>query len=217
MAGWYPIILQMDGRRCIVVGGGAVAQRKSEGLLQAKADIRVISPKLTPVLQEWANAGLLQWDEREAKEEDLDGATLVFAATDRPEVNRWIAEIAGLRGIPYNIADNGEEGDFLVPAVLRQGDLILAASASGAGPALAKRIINELAERYGPEYDENVKALRTIREIVKSEISDITERRELLQVAVTDEALEEWRSAAWIRDKDRLIARLRQRVNDRKG
>ncbi len=217
MADWYPIMLRMDGRRCVVIGGGTVAQRKSEGLLQAKADIRVISPKLTPTLRDWAKAGQLQWAQREAKEEDIVGSALVFAATDQPEVNRWIAGIARRHAIPVNIADDGEEGDFLVPAVLRRGDLILAASASGAGPALAKRIVNELAERYGPEYGESVEALRAIREIVKAEVSDISERRELLQIAVSDEALEEWRSAAWIRDKDKLIERLRQRVNDRKG
>ncbi|WP_167746946.1 precorrin-2 dehydrogenase/sirohydrochlorin ferrochelatase family protein [Cohnella luojiensis] len=220
MPDWYPILLKVEGRKCVVIGGGSVAQRKSEGLLKAKASVFVISPKLTPAMLEWAEAGLLHWERREAVETDLDGASLVFAATDRPIINSWISEEAGKRAVPVNIADDGESGDFIVPAVLRRDELVLTASASGAGPALAARIIQELAERYGPEYNENVQALRAIRLIVKAEVSDPSERRELLQAAVTDEALEEWRSLAWPQDKVKLISRLRElskRVNDRKG
>jgi precorrin-2 dehydrogenase / sirohydrochlorin ferrochelatase len=217
MTEWYPILLKVEGRKCVVIGGGSVAQRKAEGLLQANAVVEIISPRVTPTLLEWAEAGHLRIVEREAQESDLEGAILVFAATDRPEINRWVAEIADKRAIPVNVADDGEGGDFLVPAVLRQGGLVLAASASGAGPALASRIIEELADKYGPEYKDNIDALRAIRGIVKSEVDDLSERRLLLQAAVTDDALEEWRSSSWIQDKDKLIARLRQRANDRKG
>jgi precorrin-2 dehydrogenase/sirohydrochlorin ferrochelatase len=214
---WYPVLLKVEGRKCVVFGGGYVAQRKTEGLLQARADVRLISPQLTPELRAWAEAGRLLWTEREAEEGDLEGAMLAFAATDKPDTNQFLAEAARKRGIPINIANDGEAGEFILPAVLRRGGLVLTASASGAGPALATRIIDELAERYGPEYNENIEALRTIRGIVKAEVANPSERRALLQAAVTDEALEEWRSSPRLQDNADLIARLRQRANDRKG
>lgn len=219
MSDWYPMMYKVAGRKCVVVGGGAVAGRKAAGLLEAQANVYVISPKLNPELRDWADAGKVRWLEKEAEDSDLDDAVLVFAATDDPEANRRIAEVAGNRAIPVNLADDGDKGDFIVPAVLRRGGLVLTASTSGAGPALASRIVSELAERYGPEYNENIEVLRTIRSIVKSEVSDPAERRAMLQVAVTDEALHEFRSASWPKDMDKpeLIARLRQRVNDRKG
>jgi len=217
MAEWYPLLLKLEGKTCVVFGGGPVAERKAGGLLQANADVRVVSPVITATLREWADDGRLRWEEREAEDGDVEGAALVFAATDRPEINRRIGELARRRAIPANIADEGEDGDFLVPAVLRRGGLVLTASASGASPALAARIIDELAERYGPEYNENIEALKIIRSIVKAEVSDPAERRELLQAAVTDEAINEWRSDSWQNDKSRLVARLRQRANDRRG
>lgn len=217
MPSWYPIMLKLEGRKCVVIGGGSVAQRKAEGLMQAQADVILISPQSTPTLREWSDAGRVRWVERQVEEKDLDGAVLVFAATDQPHINRWIAEVCAQRAIPVNIADEGEAGDFLVPAVLRQGDLVLTASTSGAGPALASRIILELADRYGQEYNESIEILRAIRLIVKDEVADISERRELLKAAVTDEALQEWREASWLHDKDKLMTRLRQLVNDRKG
>ncbi|WP_372632541.1 bifunctional precorrin-2 dehydrogenase/sirohydrochlorin ferrochelatase [Cohnella sp.] len=217
MAGWYPVLLRLDGRKCVVFGGGAVAQRKAGGLLEANADVHIVSPKVTPALLEWSQVGTLRWTAKEAEERDMDGAILVFAATDRPDLNRRLAEAAAERGIPANVADDGESGDFIVPAVLRRGDLILTASASGAGPALPVRIIGELAERYGQNYNENVEDLRTIRRIVKAHVADPSERRALLGAAVTGEALAEWRAASWLDDEDKLIARLRQLAKRTEG
>lgn len=217
MANWYPLLLKLEGRKCVVFGGGAVAQRKAGGLLETGADVLVVSPRLTPELLEWSRQGRLRWTAREAEESDLDGAALTFAATDRPDLNRRLAEAAAGRGIPANVADDGESGDFIVPAVLRRGGLVLTASASGAGPALPVRIIGELAERYGHDYNENVEILRTIRRIVKSSVADPAERRALLGAAVTDEALAEWRAASRLDDADELVARLRQLAKRTEG
>lgn len=217
MSQWYPLMLKIQGRRCVVIGGGPVAERKIAGLLEAGANVTVVSPRLTPRLRELAQAGSIALAEREARADDLDGAALVFAATDRPAVNANIAEAARERAIPVNVADDGADGDFLVPAVIRRGDLVLTASASGSGPALASRIIQEIAQRYGPEYTEYVKALKAVRSIVKSEVKDLSERRRLLNAAVTDDALGEWRSASWLHDKEKLLERLRQRANNTRG
>lgn len=217
MAEWYPMMIKLAGRKCVVFGGGPVAQRKAAGLLQAEADVLVVSPGATPDIREWADTGRLRWAEREAEADDLEGAALAFAATGLPEVNRRIAAWAKSRDVPVNVADEGDEGDFLVPAVHRQGDLVLTASSSGAGPALASRIIGELAERYGPEYNEYMKALRTIRTIVKRTVPDPAERRALLRAAATEEALAEWRAAGRPDDAEQVVARLRQRAKHQKG
>lgn len=217
MSEWYPVMLKVEGRKCLVIGGGSVAERKIAGLLQAKADIHVISPQVSAKIRQWADTGCICLIERDVVLEDIKDVMLVFAATDRKDVNEWITETANKRAILVNVADDGEQGDFITPAVVRRGGLVLTASASGAGPALAARIIQELAVQYGPEYDENIKVLRTIREVVKAEVKDLSERRALLQAAVTNEALTEWRSATWLQDKEKLLARLRSRVHDRKG
>ena len=193
---WYPVMLNMQGKRCLVAGGGAVAERKTAGLLDAAADVRVVGPALSPKLREWAAAGAIRACERPVEAADLDEADFVFAATDRPETNRWIAEHARARGIPANVASDGESGDFLTPAVVRRGDLVLAVSATGAGPALSSRIAKELEARYGAEYEGIARLLRTVRGEVKSAVEDAAERRRLLRAAVSDEALELWRRFA---------------------
>jgi precorrin-2 dehydrogenase/sirohydrochlorin ferrochelatase len=189
---WYPVMLKMRDKRCLVAGGGPVAERKTAGLLDAGADVSVVGPRLTVKLREWAASGAIRAAERSVEASDLDGAEFVFAATDRPEVNRWIAAEAGARGIPVNLADDGENGDFLTPAVVRRGDLVLAVSASGAGPALSARIAKELGDRYGPEYAHVVNVLRALRKEIKANVSDPRERKRLLGAAVCDEVIERW-------------------------
>ncbi|MFC5468330.1 bifunctional precorrin-2 dehydrogenase/sirohydrochlorin ferrochelatase [Cohnella suwonensis] len=216
MPHWYPVMLRLDGRDCLVAGGGEVAERKTEGLLQAGASVTVVSPSATRRLSEWAAEGRVRWLAREAAGADVEGAALVFAATDNPSANRMIADAARALGIPVNVADDGEAGDFLVPATVRRGDLILTASASGAGPAFASRIAGELAEAYGPDYEDLVKTLKEIRLLVKAEVPDASERRALLRAAAGDEAIAMWRSREGMADKPRMLEALR-RIANRRG
>jgi precorrin-2 dehydrogenase/sirohydrochlorin ferrochelatase len=121
-----------------------------------------------------------------------------------------LAEAARRHGIPVNVADDGGAGDFLVPAILRRGRFVLTAGVSGAGPALAARVIRELSARYGPEYADYAEALAHVRSIVKSRVENADERRRLLAAAAQADALEEWRRADWPAvDHDRLLKRLR--------
>ncbi|MFC5529297.1 precorrin-2 dehydrogenase/sirohydrochlorin ferrochelatase family protein [Cohnella yongneupensis] len=214
---WYPILLSLKDRTCVVIGGGEVAERKARGLLNAGASVRVISPSVTRGLSDMAQAGSIHLLQREYAKGDLEGATLAFAATDRQEVNASVAAEARERGIPVNVADGDTEGDFIVPAVLRRGDLVLSASASGAGPAVSARIIGELSSRYGPEYEGYLKALRQIRAIVRAEVPDPGQRRRLLAAASTEEALIEWSRSDFALDKRALLDRLEERALDGKG
>ena len=138
----------MDGKRCVVVGGGEVANRKARKLLQARAVVVVISPEVKPELASVAS----EVHERPYEEGDLTGCFLVFATTDRREVNAAVAREAKERGIPVNVADNPPEGDFALPSTLRRGHLQVAVSTGGASPTLSRRVRRELEAAFGPEW-----------------------------------------------------------------
>ena len=144
----YPIFLNLDGKRCVVVGGGAVANRKARKILQARAEVVAISPEVKPELESVAT----EVHRRPYREGDLEGASLVFAATNRREVNAAVTREARGRGIPVNVADVPSEGDFALPSVLRRGQLQVAVSTGGASPTLARRVRYELESAFGSEW-----------------------------------------------------------------
>ena len=155
----YPIFLNLDGKRCVVVGGGAVANRKARKLLQARARVVVISPEVRPELASMT----VEVRRRPYREGDLEGAFLAFAATDRREVNAAVVREARQRDIPVNVADEPSEGDFALPSTLRRGQLQGAVSTGGASPGLAQRIRRELEEAFGYEWAGVVEALHRAR------------------------------------------------------
>jgi precorrin-2 dehydrogenase / sirohydrochlorin ferrochelatase len=143
----------------VVVGGGAVASRKVGKLLQAGAEVVVVSPEVLPEL-----AGMdVEIQHRPYEYGDLEGANLAFTATDSREVNAAVVREAKERGVPINVADRPAEGDFAVPATLRRGGLQVAVSTGGASPTLARRIRDELEEAFGPEWAGVVEEFDTAR------------------------------------------------------
>jgi len=207
--GWYPVLVQLAGRPVVVIGGGRVAERKVAALLEAEARVRVVSPSLTPALHRWAEEGRVEAVLREAEEADLDGAYLAFVAGGGGEFRARMIAAAKARGVPVNAAGDGEEGDFLTPAVVRRGDLVLAVSASGASPALAARIAAELRERYGSEHERLCKVLRTVRRTVKARVPDPAERRKLLAAAASEAGAAVLLAAEALPEGDELVALLR--------
>jgi precorrin-2 dehydrogenase/sirohydrochlorin ferrochelatase len=155
----YPIFLDLSGRRCVVVGGGEVADRKARKLLQARAEVVVISPEVRPELESVA----AEVHRRPYEEGDLEGAYLAFAATDSREVNAAVAREANERGVPVNVADRPSEGDFAVPSLVRRGRLQIAVSTGGASPTLARGIKGELEGLFGPEWAGIVEELHAAR------------------------------------------------------
>lgn len=141
----YPLSLHLARRRCVVIGGGRVAERKVRGLLAAGATVAVIAPRLTPELRALADAGRIAAEERPYARGDLDGAALAFAATDRRAINAAVAAEARAVGALVNVADAPGEGDFSVPAVVRRGDLAIGVSTAGASPAVAALVRDRLA------------------------------------------------------------------------
>lgn len=144
---YYPVFLNLVGRKCVVVGGGSVAERKVERLLESGAHVKIVSPRLTPTLAAWVREGKLQHVSRQYQAGDLDGCDLAFTATDDRVLNGVIYEHAQQQRIWLNAADDPDRCDFILPSVMRRGDLTVAVSTGGASPALA-RIVREDLEEY---------------------------------------------------------------------
>ena len=170
----YPLNVDLSGRSLILVGGGKVAERKVRGILSAgtETSICVIAPEITTVLQEHAAAGRLCWKQAYYADGMLEGAFLVYAATDLREVNAAVAAEAKRRGIPVNVIDDPAASTFQVPASIRRGELILSVSTAGGSPALSRAIRIELEEMYPPAFGmwlERVSCLRVeLQECISS-------------------------------------------------
>ncbi len=146
----YPVTLTLTGRPCLVVGGGAVAERKVEGLVAAGARVTVVSPWLSPALLALATDGRFAWCPREYTAGDAAGFFLVMVATDDRAVNVAVAAEARARGVLINCADDPARCDFIVPSVLRRGPLTVSVSTGGASPIMA-RLVREEIEALLPE------------------------------------------------------------------
>ena len=160
---YYPIMLKVEGRPCLVVGGGAVAERKAVSLLEAGARVRVVAPRFTRRLQTLGREGALELATREYQGDDLNGVALVISAASRREVNARVAREAGERGLLVNVVDSPRECSFIVPSVVRRGGLILAISTSGLSPALARYLREELEQEFGEEFGPLLEILAELR------------------------------------------------------
>lgn len=181
MPTYYPAYLDLNGRPCAVVGGGEVAARKAESLLESGARVTVISPELHPELTAMHDAGRVRWLARPYAGGDLDGMVLVVAATDRQEINRAAAREAQERGLLINVVDDPSASNFIVPAVVRRGDLQIAVSTGGASPMLARRLREELEGIFGPEYEELLAVMGGVRARALRDLADPAARRELFR------------------------------------
>lgn len=149
---YYPILVDLEGRKVVVIGGGRVAQRKIESFLEYGADVHVASKELTPRLRRLVDKGEIGFIGPEFHDESLQGAFLVIAATDDPLLNHRISQVAKGKNILVNAVDQPSDCTFIVPSILRRGDLVISASTSGKSPALAKKIRETLAGQFGEEY-----------------------------------------------------------------
>lgn len=188
---WYPVHLDMTGRHCIIVGGGHIAARRIHGLLEAGAYVTVISPQCHPDIIQLASEGYVKIILRNYEgEDDLNDADLVFAATNHEYVNRLIADDAKRLQISLNHVGDSKSSTFIVPAVLRRGQLIMSVSTSGASPGLAKRIRNELAQYYGVEYELYIEYLSELREWVNAKVANEKNRAMIFHQVLKFDILE---------------------------
>ncbi|ULO10241.1 bifunctional precorrin-2 dehydrogenase/sirohydrochlorin ferrochelatase [Paenibacillus sp. 19GGS1-52] len=213
---YLPIMLDCAAQRCVVIGGGTVAERKVLGLLEAAAAVIVISPDLTPRLTELATKhgtaelaerretaelvgqGRLTWLARCYASGDIRGAFLVYAASNDRVVNEAVASEARSLGIPVNVVSHAEAGSFISPGVLRRGRLTVAVSTSGAGPVAAGQIKGLLEEVLGAEYEPYLEFLHMMRTEIKMREAASEVRGRLLRKLGMLDVLNEIRQRTFI-------------------
>ncbi len=167
LAAYYPIFLNISGRRCVVVGGGQVALRKVTTLLEHRAVVEVISPDLCAGLSQLAEKGEIGVFQREYQSGDLEGAVIAIAATDDRNTNLAVAKEARARAVLVNVVDDAGNSDFIAPAYVRRGDVTIAVSTAGRSPALARKIRTKLEKDFGEEYASLAGLLGEVRSEVK--------------------------------------------------
>jgi siroheme synthase-like protein len=181
---FYMACLRLSGRRCLVVGGGAVGLEKVEGLLVCGATVTLVSPRAHAALEEHAREGSIEWRERGYRGEDLEGMFLVIAASDDSEVNIAVYEDAEARAMLVNVVDVPPLCNFILPAVVRSGPLAIAISTAGASPALAKRMKREISGLFGEEYAQLAVMLNDVRGWAKATLPSFQQRREFFESIV---------------------------------
>jgi precorrin-2 dehydrogenase/sirohydrochlorin ferrochelatase len=150
---YYPVFWNIAGKKCVVVGGGEVAERKVKRLLESGAKVFVISPQLTPELTRLNEKNIISHIAQEYSSEYIYGAALVIGATDDENTNAIISSDARSKGIPVNIVDDPQKCDFILPSLMERGDLAIAIGTGGKSPALARHLREELESKYGKEYE----------------------------------------------------------------
>jgi len=164
---YYPISLNLQGKQCVVVGGGRVALRKVTTLLDCGADITVICPKPHAEISKLFKNKAIRLVRRNYERGDLRRAALSVAATHVKEINRKVAEESKKNGTLVNVVDDVELSDFIIPSSFRRGDLSVAVSTSGMGPALAKKIRAKLEKNIGIEYAYLLSLIAEIRSEIR--------------------------------------------------
>ena len=203
--GYIPIFFDVTGRPCVVIGGGEVAARKVESLLEAGARVTVVSPRLSPPLQAAVARGLVTHIARDYAPGDIKGCVLAYAATDDPKLHRELAAEARTLGIPINVADVPELCSFIAPAVVKRGALQIAISTGGASPAFAARIRRELEDRFGAEYALTLDLMRAARRRLHAEeIAPVERMRRLTDLA--NSALPDAVAAGDVAAVERILA-----------
>jgi precorrin-2 dehydrogenase/sirohydrochlorin ferrochelatase len=197
---YYPVFLNLQGRKCLVAGGGQVALRKASALLEHGAEVTVISPRLCAGMRKLDVDGKIKVINRAYRPGDMKGACIAIVATSNRGVNLGAAGEAKKRGVPVNVVDDPELSDFIVPSIMRRGSLAIAVSTSGKSPALARKIRGRLEGEFGKEYAQLVLIIEEVRRRVKGQRLRVSSR--------------DWQETI---DLDSMIALIRQGRDEEAG
>ena len=201
----YPVFLNLEDKLCVVVGAGRVAERRVRGLCNARALIRVVGITATEGILKLADEDAIHLYQRAFEPGDLDGSALVIAATDHADVNREVQAAAKCRGILFCGADRHTDSDFIVPAVVRRGDLQVAISTGGNSPAYAVLLRREIEAFLEDGHAGLLDMMAGLRHRVYAQFPDAPERRQAFwQQLVTDDTLALARKGKWTEIEERI-------------
>ena len=194
---YFPICLNIQKKKCVVVGGGKVAARKVSSLLDCGAAVTVISPQVTDQLLLHIEEKALSWIKREYNSGDLQDAFLVIAATDDPRTQKMVFEEAEERKILVNVADVPEKCNFILPATVQRGDFSVSVSTGGKSPAMASKVRKRLETEFGLEYDWAIRILGALRPQVLAKGLPHIENKELFERLLDDNIMEWVKNGDW--------------------
>lgn len=187
---YYPVHLDIKNRNCLVVGGGTVGTRKVDTLLECGARVTVVSPDPSPQLTKLASDGAIALKQRAYRSADLIGMFLVIGATDDENLNQQISKDAEKSNTLCNIADRPEACNFILPSIVRRGDLVITISTSGKSPALAKQLRQKLETQFGQEYREFLLLMGAIRKKLLSEAHEPEAHKDLFNKLIENDLIE---------------------------
>lgn len=194
MSGYYPVMLNLQGRQVLFIGGGWETEIKIRGLLEAGAKITLLSTGSHPELEPLEHSGRIIWHRREYQPSDLDGIWLVMSHPVDKLENHAVFADAQTRGILCNSVDDPMRCSFILPSVLRRGDLVIGVSTSGTAPALGVRIKQRLAQEFGPEYTDFLALLRELRPSITHGFGSFETRKKLWYALIDSGALEQFQN-----------------------
>jgi len=194
---YYPIFLDLNNQNVLVVGGGEVAERKIKHLLTYGCTIYISSPHLTPHLQQLVTTKKMHHIPYESLDTYMDDTFMVIAATDDAEVNSKIASQAKKHGLLINTVDQPKDCNFIMPSIVKRGNLQIAISTAGKSPALAKKIRKNLESTFGPEYDSLTKLMGIIRTKLLSQDQSSSKNKIIFQQLVDSNLLEMIKRKNW--------------------
>ena len=210
MTGFFPVLLNVRGRLCVVIGGGDVAWRKINTLLERGAVVKVIAPMVRSDIAALADRGAIDLEPRGYRTGDLASAFLCVAAADDPEVNAAVRHEAGVRRVLVNVVDDPEGSDYQVPSFFENGPLLIALGTSGSSPAVARTLRRMIQEWLGDSFEEALAIVERFRERVRAENEDPKERVRFCEEAITAETLERVRAGDLAGFEESLEAALRE-------
>jgi len=210
--GYYPVFLNLKGRKVVVIGGGKVAERKVFALLRTGADLTVVSPEITGKIERIKKKGGIKHIRRQYRKGDVRDAFLVIAATDSPEINERISRDAPCL---VNVVDTPHLCNFIVPSVMKRGAMTIAISTGGVSPALSRSIRKELEKLYGAGFSIYLESLRKIRAEALKGIGNRRKRADFLKSLASAEMLGILRKKGCVEAKRRAMDSLKK--TKRKG
>ncbi len=187
---FLPIFFDISGKSCLVAGGGAIAVRKTELLLKAKARVSVVAPEIDARILDMAANNMLECEAREFVSDDLDAVVCVIAATGSEAVNREISELAQARAIPVNVVDSPELCSFIMPSMIDRGPVQIAVSTGGVSPVLARMLRAKLETWLPGAYGELARLAEECRDLVKQALPDVDARRRFWEVVLEGKVAE---------------------------
>jgi precorrin-2 dehydrogenase/sirohydrochlorin ferrochelatase len=205
---YYPIFLDLKDKEILVVGGGKVAERKIEALLTCGAKIKVVSSKITDRLNKIVEVYGLRYFNEEFRKKHLEGVFLVIAATDDGTLNHKISKMAKKKGLLINAVDQPPDCNFIVPSVVKKGDLLIAISTSGKSPALAKKLREQLDKQFGNEYKDFLVLMGCLRKEILAKGLSQKENSRIFHEIVESDILDALAREDWNRVESTLSRNL---------